>query len=291
MKSDQFPATPTFTCPSCGIETVGRFCRNCGEKKIGQQEHSARHYVKLVVKFLTNWDSRIVRTVWLLVSRPGYLSREYIQGSRMRYMKPLQLFLSINVVYYFSIGMFYASTFTTPLSIQLHMNDYYPAYASRQVAKKLEEEKISYEVLESRYNEKASVLSKTLIFLFIPIFAILFYALFFRNRQYFSEHVVVAAHFWSFNLLLLGVLLPLAAAPLMWFADEPSISSVYADNDNLLSTILQVCFAVYLFLMLRRAYIATNWYSLLTASVIAWSFFHIVWLYRYFLFEVTLRLV
>ena len=48
---------------------------------------------------------------------------------------------------------------------------------------------------------------------------------------------------------------------------------------------------VYLFLMLRRCYAASKWYSVLTASVIAWSFFHIVWLYRYLLFEVTLSLV
>jgi hypothetical protein len=31
--------------------------------------------------------------------------------------------------------------------------------------------------------------------------------------------------------------------------------------------------------------------GVLTASVIAWSFFHIVWLYRFFLFEVTLATV
>jgi hypothetical protein len=44
----------------------------------------------------------------------------------------------------------------------------------------------------------------------IPIFAVLFYARFFRKRKYLVQHVVVATHFWSFSLLLLGVLLPLA---------------------------------------------------------------------------------
>jgi hypothetical protein len=289
VKNDRPPAQPRFACPSCGTETFGHFCGNCGEKETTQQDHALRYYVKLVVNFLTTWDSKTVRSVWLLVSRPGYLSREYFRGSKVRYMKPLQLFLSINVVYYFSIGLFYANTFTTPLSIQLHMNDYYPAYASRQVSKKLQREQISYEALEIKYDEKTNVLSRTLIFLLIPIFALLFYALFFKNRKYFSEHVVVATHFWSFNLLLLGVFLPVFAASLMWFLDEPSVSAVYAANDNLLSIFLQVCFAAYLFLMLRRAYLATNWYCLLIASIIAWSFFHVVWLYRYFLFEVTLR--
>ena len=207
---------------------LGHFCRNCGEKEIRQKDHAVRHYVKLTVDFLTTWDSKTFRSVWLLVSRPGYLSREYFRGSRVRYMKPLQLFLAINIVYYFSIGVFYANTFSTPLSIQLHMNDYYPAYASRQVGEKLQQEQISYEALETKYDEKAGVLSRALIFLLIPIFALLFYALFFRNRKYFSEHVVVATHFWSFNLLLLGVFLPIIVASLMWFLGEPSVSAVYA---------------------------------------------------------------
>ena len=84
------------------------------------------------------------------------------------------------------------------------MNDYYPTYASRQVHHKLQEERISYETLEKKYNERTSVLSKTLIFLLIPIFALLFYGLFFKKRKHFVEHVVVATHFWAFNLILLS---------------------------------------------------------------------------------------
>jgi len=65
----------------------------------------------------------------------------------------------------------------------------------------------------------------------------------------------------------------------------------YATDDGFVSSFLQLCFGIYLFLMLRRCYGVTRWYGLLTASLIAWSFFHIVWLYRYFLFEVTMSVV
>jgi len=43
--------------------------------------------------------------------------------------------------------------------------------------------------------------------------------------------------------------------------------------------------------MLRRAYSASAWYSAVVALMIAWSFFFIVWLFRYFLFEITLLAV
>jgi hypothetical protein len=43
--------------------------------------------------------------------------------------------------------------------------------------------------------------------------------------------------------------------------------------------------------MLRRVYAASKWYCAVTALAIAWSFFHIVWLYRFFLFKLTLSVV
>jgi Protein of unknown function (DUF3667) len=133
------PSAPVsiFKCPSCGQGTPGKFCGNCGEKQISEEDFSLRHYLAEIILAITPLQSKLSRTVWLVVSKPGFLSCEYFHGRRVRYTKPLQLFLFLNVVYYFSITLFSATTFTTPLATQLHMNNYYPAYASRQVDHKL----------------------------------------------------------------------------------------------------------------------------------------------------------
>ena len=280
-----------FECPSCYAKTRGRFCGNCGEKEVGAEDYSLRRYLEEISGAITLLESKALRTVWLVTSKPGYLSREYFLGRRVRYLKPLQLFILLNVVYYFSITLFSATTFTTPLDTQLHLNNYYPAYANRQVNHKLLQEQVSYEILEKKYNQKTSVLSKTLIFLLIPIFALLFYALFFNRREYFVEHLVVATHLWSFNLILLGVVLPLASLVLVRAFTGLHLQSAYVTNDGIVSGVLQFCLGIYLFIMLRRSYKASWWYCGVTSAVIAWSFFHIVWLYRFFLFEVTLSLV
>jgi hypothetical protein len=34
-----------------------------------------------------------------------------------------------------------------------------------------------------------------------------------------------------------------------------------------------------------------NWYSALASAAIAWSMFHILWLYRFILFVITMKLV
>jgi hypothetical protein len=270
---------------------LGSFCSQCGEKEVSGEDYSIRHYLEELLLAFTLLESKVLRSVWLVISRPGYLSSEHFQGRRVRYVKPIQLFILMNLVYYFSLTQFEATTFTTPLATQIHMNNYYPGYASMRVDQKLQKDQISYQALETKYNQKTNVLSKSLIFLLIPIFALLFYVLFFKKRKYLVQHAVVATHFWAFNLILLGVILPIVSVLLIRLCKGLSVSAAPVTNDGVVSTILQICLAAYLFLMLRRAYAASRWYCAVTALVIGWSFFHIVWLYRFFLFNLTLSVV
>jgi hypothetical protein len=289
MNGVQPEGSSTFACPSCGTSSTGPFCCACGERKLGSEDRSLRHYIDIIVGFLTHFDSKGYRSLRFLLTKPGFLSVEQLRGSRVPYAKPLSLFISINIVYYFSIAVIGANTFTTPLSVQLHQNDYYPALASRQVERHLSANKVDYATLETTYNERTNVLSKTLIFLFIPIFASIFYVLFFARRPYFVEHAVVATHLWSFILVLLAVVVPVVAVVGMWSSNAASVAAFLESNDAPISVFLQLCIAVYLALMLRRVYAASYWYCAGVALAIAWSFFHIVWLYRFCLFIITLH--
>ncbi len=266
MSDPRAGVVAVFACPSCGTESVGKFCRNCGEQKLGTEDRSLRHYFDIVINFLTHFDSKGYRTLWLLVTRPGFLSSEQLRGSRVRYVKPLALFVSINVVYYFSIAYFGGNTFTTPLEIQLRMNDYYPAYANTQVERKMRGGGDRPSPSSSaKFNAKTSVLSRTLIFFFIPIYAALFFAFFFRRPgRFFVEHLVVATHFWSFILILLAVAVPAIAAPFVWWS-RGGFDAVYAAGEVPLTVFLQICIGVYLTVMLHRVYAARLWYCVIVA--------------------------
>ena len=43
--------------------------------------------------------------------------------------------------------------------------------------------------------------------------------------------------------------------------------------------------------MLRRVFAARFWYCVIVATLIGWSFFHIIWLYRFLLFAITLHTI
>jgi hypothetical protein len=45
-------------------------------------------------------DSKIFRTVKLLLLKPGLLTREYFEGRRVRYVSPLRLYLVFSVIYF-----------------------------------------------------------------------------------------------------------------------------------------------------------------------------------------------
>lgn len=78
-------------CDDCGAEVGGRFCSNCG-----QPAHTHRtllHLGEEILHGVMHFDSRIWRTLPLLVANPGRLTREWVLGKRTRYVSPLAMYL------------------------------------------------------------------------------------------------------------------------------------------------------------------------------------------------------
>jgi hypothetical protein len=54
---------------------------------------------------LTSLDSRLWRTLGLLLFRPGTLTRNYLEGRRARYVAPLRLFIAASVIFFFTAAV------------------------------------------------------------------------------------------------------------------------------------------------------------------------------------------
>ena len=91
---------------------MSRFCGTCGERAIDPDELSVRRFVRVLAAELVpgldgeedqpvqRMGGRIYRTVYTLFRHPGQLTADYIAGRRRLYLKPIQVFLTISVMFF-----------------------------------------------------------------------------------------------------------------------------------------------------------------------------------------------
>jgi hypothetical protein len=84
-------------CLNCGTEVLGRFCQNCGQENIEAKENFV-HMVTHVIGDFFHFDSKFFRSLVPLFTKPGFLTREYWDGRRVRYIHPLRLFFFVTIV-------------------------------------------------------------------------------------------------------------------------------------------------------------------------------------------------
>ena len=90
----------SFThCEDCGVELHGHYCSNCGQVAVDYRR-SFRHVIADVAESFLNWDSKFVKTIGLLVVRPGWLTNQFVSGRRTRYLHPLRLYLLVSIVFF-----------------------------------------------------------------------------------------------------------------------------------------------------------------------------------------------
>jgi hypothetical protein len=90
------PATPASDaahrhCGDCGTPLQGKYCHACGQ--VGHVHHSLLHLLEEMLHGVLHFDTKGIRTLPLLIFKPGELTRRYIDGQRTRYVSPLALFL------------------------------------------------------------------------------------------------------------------------------------------------------------------------------------------------------
>ncbi len=85
-------ASRAFVCLNCSAGLAGRWCSSCGQSEEARHR-SLRHFLAELAEVLTHADSRLWRTLGRLALRPGYLTRDYLEGRRTSQLPPLRLVL------------------------------------------------------------------------------------------------------------------------------------------------------------------------------------------------------
>ena len=91
------------TCRNCGAPVSGDYCARCGQETRLQLPTFPAFMREAAGRYVA-FDGRMWRTLWALVARPGFLTLEYLQGRRRRYIRPARLFLVLYLMLFALIG-------------------------------------------------------------------------------------------------------------------------------------------------------------------------------------------
>jgi hypothetical protein len=271
-------------------------------------------------------DNRLYRSLRTLVLRPGGLTVEFLRGRRRPYLGPIQLFALINVAFYLWAASSGPNTFRTPLYIHVSSDNFYHrAMAQRWVNEKIGAppgwsyeraqaaadslnragadssayaalpRSASHDALQAfqdyadRFDSQALWLSKSLIFLFIPVIAGVFWLLFptqwrGRSRSGLVPEIVQATHVMGATLLIfMSAIVPaLMMNTLRSLFGGESIGM----TEGWFEVWLNVLLVFYLALSLRRVQEASWAGAVLRAAVIPLIFIELLLGYRAVLFFV-----
>jgi hypothetical protein len=98
------PQALTLVCANCHAALTGEYCAACGQRH-EPHVHTVAHFAGEAFESISHADSRVWRTLWYLLARPGFLTREFFAGRRVRYLPPFRLYLVISLIFFLLVSL------------------------------------------------------------------------------------------------------------------------------------------------------------------------------------------
>ena len=197
------PPPAAGACENCGTALLGRFCYACGQSA-DRPTRSVRTFAGQAAADLTSLDSRILRTLGLLLARPGRLTREYLDGRRVRYTQPLQLYLGA------ATAFFFVNAYRPFLGFDARTGQVTSSLSSAGVsgtvrAQAVARRGIPMEVFGERFEAAVTGYLPAFLVASVLLFAVALRLAYRGQRRGYLEHAVFALHWSAFFLLMMIV--------------------------------------------------------------------------------------
>ncbi len=252
-------------CLNCDAPLVGPYCSQCGQEA-QELRVPFRRLVGDLLREVLDLDSRFAVTFRRLLLSPGFLTREYRAGRRVRYLSPFRLYLMTSVVFLFLVTSFghgiriavrlpEGTAAEGPLSgggfVQISGSTEFMGPLGPLVDRGLQVAREEPDRVRTNFFRAWS----WTMFLLMPAFALLI-SLFFRGSgAYFGEHLILALHFHAYQFAILSVALLLGLIQ--------GVLGVVAA-----SLALGVFIPLYLLLALWRVYRQPLWKTVLKTALV-----------------------
>lgn len=92
------------TCLNCGtaLTPQARFCSQCGQDTANHPP-SLFEFVHEFVSHYIAVEGTLWKSLWGLMAKPGFLTREYLAGRKQRYVLPLRLLLTLGLLFFLAL--------------------------------------------------------------------------------------------------------------------------------------------------------------------------------------------
>jgi hypothetical protein len=189
--------SPIHICKSCGNSFTGNYCNECGEKVLSPSDRSFKTFLSNILIAITFADSKMIKTLWLVLKKPGFVSKEFANGRRVNYLKPISLFFVLNLIYFFFplIQLFNAS-----LKTQLYSP--FGSFYQTIVAHRIIDLGMTVDSFSLIYNLKTTGFAKLMVMVFVVLGSLPLNILYWKKNRFFTDHVGYVVELACFNLFI-----------------------------------------------------------------------------------------
>lgn len=102
-------------CLNCSHFVPDIYCSHCGQPNT-EAKLTLKDLLHDFIHMLTHFDGKFFKTLRVLFTRPGFLTRAYLEGKRRQYLPPVQMYVFTSAVFFF---IFYTIMLDTPDSAEI----------------------------------------------------------------------------------------------------------------------------------------------------------------------------
>ena len=189
-------------CQNCGIKLIGPYCAACGQKAVPLNV-TLHDFAHELTHETLHVDGRIFQSIRRLVTSPGFLTREYLEGRRARWISPIRLYLIFSVLYFglsaltgFRVG-FHESEKKSGWSFSITRHSQIESTAEDDKNAEDEARKLGFEgVAELRDAVNHAILAwiPRVMFVLLPLFAWLVAVAYRSVDRNYLHHLIFSVH-------------------------------------------------------------------------------------------------
>ena len=185
-------------CTNCNQTFEHNYCNHCGQKKFNPNNKSIKHVATEFLELFTHFDSKVFKSVFYILVKPGEITYAYLNGKRKKYLNPIQVFLLAIIAFLVfqpkTTNIYYRS-----------LNEYERAFQWPYVLTSIKEKTVAYNgnraLLNEVFNHKMTYVSKFYIVVNVFIIAVVMFILFYRKSRFFIDHLFLSVEYFIYYLV------------------------------------------------------------------------------------------